>query len=440
MLSGLNRTTNSLLKLIGLQREDLSSKFGQDVLWNIASYGVMAVSGIAINVIIWIVYSPDVLGVFNQVFAVYVIASQFAVAGIHLSVVKYVAQYATQVAIYRAINTAAILLSIVIAGLSAILLWLLSDQIGILLSSPQVARGIVYIAPALFFFSINKVLLSILNGLSRMKVYAFFQALRYILIVGALVTLILRDVPNEVLPFAFTIAEGILLVCLSVSLFKEFLLPPFVVLRKWILNHLEFGIKGLGSNVLLQMNTRVDVLVLGYFMTDFYVGIYSFVAIFIEGIYQLLIILRTVYNPLLVRLISDQKIEQLKSVINRGVRITYRFMIIGGVIAVLIYPMGALVSEDTLLYLRSWPIFAILMSGIALSSGYIPFGQILVQAGQPGLHTIMTLLLVVFNFTLNLLLIPVLGLIGAAIATALAHCVGVFLLKIFTKRILQIWI
>jgi O-antigen/teichoic acid export membrane protein len=115
-------------------------------------------------------------------------------------------------------------------------------------------------------------------------------------------------------------------------------------------------------------------------------------------------------------------------------------MIIGGVIAVLIYPMGALVSEDTLLYLRSWPIFAILMSGIALSSGYIPFGQILVQAGQPGLHTIMTLLLVVFNFTLNLLLIPVLGLIGAAIATALAHCVGVFLLKIFTKRILQIWI
>ena len=348
MLSGVNRTTNYLLKLIGLQREDLSSKFGQDVLWNIASYGVMAVSGIAINVIIWYVYSPDVLGVFNQVFAVYVIASQFAVAGIHLSVVKYVAQYATQVAIYRAINTAAILLSIVIAGLSAILLWSLSDQIGILLSSPQVARGIVYIAPALFFFSINKVLLSILNGLSRMKVYAFFQAIRYILIVGALVTLILRDVPNEVLPFAFTIAEGILLVCLSVSLFKEFLLPPFEVLRKWILNHLEFGIKGLGSNVLLQMNTRVDVLVLGYFMTDFYVGIYSFVAIFIEGIYQLLIILRTVYNPLLVRLISDQKIEQLKSVINRGVRITYWFMIIGGVIAVLIYPLGALVSEDTL--------------------------------------------------------------------------------------------
>jgi O-antigen/teichoic acid export membrane protein len=440
MLSSLNRLVNSLLKLTGLQREDLSSKFGQDVLWNIASYGVMAISGIAINVIIWYVYSPDVLGVFNQVFAVYVIASQFAVAGIHLSVVKYVAQYAVQVGIYRAINTAAILLSIVVAGLSAILLWLLSEQIGILLGSPEVAKGIVYIAPALFFFSINKVLLSILNGLSRMKLYASFQALRYLLIVGALITLILLDVPSEVLPFAFTIAEGILLICLSVSLYREFLLPPFEVLRKWVLNHLEFGIKGLGSNVLLQMNTRVDVLVLGYFMSDFHVGIYSFVAIFIEGIYQVLIVLRTVYNPLLVKLISEQRIEQLKSVIESGVRTTYRFMIIGGVIAILLYPFGVLISEDKQLYLRSWPIFAILMSGIVLSSGYIPFGQILVQAGRPGLHTIMTLLLVVFNFTVNLLLIPVLGLIGAAVATALAHGVGVVLLKIFTNRILRIWI
>ncbi|MHA2403448.1 MAG: oligosaccharide flippase family protein, partial [Candidatus Kariarchaeaceae archaeon] len=215
MLSGLNRSTNSLLKLIGLQREDLSGKFGQDVLWNIGSYGVMAVSGVIINLIIWLAYSPDVLGVFNQVFAVYVIASQFAVAGIHLSVVKYVAQYSLQVEIYRAINTAAVLLATVIAGLSAILLLLFSEPIGILLNSPEVARGIIYIAPALFFFSINKVLLSIINGLSRMKLYAIFQALRYLLIVAALVTLIIRQAPGEVLPFAFTIAEGILLLCLS---------------------------------------------------------------------------------------------------------------------------------------------------------------------------------------------------------------------------------
>ena len=80
------------------------------------------------------------------------------------------------------------------------------------------------------------------------------------------------------------------------------------------------------------------------------------------------------------------------------------------------------------------------MSGIVLSSGYIPFGQILVQAGRPGLQTILTLMLVLFNFTVNMLLIPILGIIGAAAASAMAHVVGVLLLKLFAQRILHIWI
>ncbi len=438
MRSSLYRTANSIFKLIGLERDDLSSKFGQDVLWNIASYGVMAVCGIAINIIIWAVYSPDVLGIFNQVFAVYVIASQFAVAGIHLSVVKYVAQYAEQVQTYRTINTAAVLLSTVIAGFSTFLLWGLSEPIGSLLGSPNVEIGLLYITPALFCFSINKVLLSIFNGLSRMKLFAIFQALRYLLIIGALIILILRDSPGVILPLAFTIAEGILLICLFVSLYREFLFPLFGVLRKWVLTLLEFGIKGFGSNVLLQTNTRMDVLVLGYFWSDYHVGIFSIAAIYIEGIYQFLIVLRTVYNPLLVKLISEARIEQLLSIIKRGIRITYRFMIGVGVTAVLLYPIGVLISENKQDFLQSWPVFAILMSGIVLSSGYIPFGQILLQAGRPGLHTIMTFLLVLFNFICNVMLVPVLGIIGAASATVLAHLMGVLLLKIFTNRIISI--
>lgn len=438
MHTNLDRAINYSLKLIGLERGDLSSKFGQDVLWNIASYGVMAVCGVAINVIVWYAYSPEVLGVFNQVFAVYVIASQFAVAGIHLSVVKYVAQYASQQEIYRTVNTAAVLLATGIAGLSAVLIWKLSEPIGMFLGSTGVALGLAYIAPALFFFSINKILLSVLNGLSRMKRYAVFQALRYLLIVSALIALTLRNTPGEILPFAFTIAEAILLICLSLSLYREFSLPAIGVLRKWVYTHLVFGIKGFGSNVLLQMNTRVDVLMLGYFWSDYYVGIYSFAAIFAEGIFQFLIVLRTVYNPLLVRLISNQKMERLKSLIARGLRTTYRFMLIVGAAAIILYPIGALISENKQDFLRSWPVFAILVSGIVLSSGYIPFGQILVQAGRPGLHTIMTLMLVLFNFLCNLLLVPFYGIVGAAISTALAHVVGVLLLKIFTKRILYI--
>jgi O-antigen/teichoic acid export membrane protein len=67
--------------------------------------------------------------------------------------------------------------------------------------------------------------------------------------------------------------------------------------------------KSFFSNVLLQMNTRIDVLVLGLFWSDHIVGIYSFAATLAEGVYQLLVVLRTNYNPMLVRLTLEAAVR-----------------------------------------------------------------------------------------------------------------------------------
>ncbi|MFC1461294.1 hypothetical protein ACFLQR_02100, partial [Verrucomicrobiota bacterium] len=46
-----------------------ASKFQKGVLWNALSFGVMAVSGVALNVLLVAVYGAATLGVFNQVYA-----------------------------------------------------------------------------------------------------------------------------------------------------------------------------------------------------------------------------------------------------------------------------------------------------------------------------------------------------------------------------------
>ena len=51
------------------------------------------------------------------------------------------------------------------------------------------------------------------------------------------------------------------------------------------------------SIVLIELNTKVDILMIGFFMGDYNVGIYSFAALFGEGFYQLLIVLQNVLNP-----------------------------------------------------------------------------------------------------------------------------------------------
>ncbi len=438
MLTSISRTSRQLLAWAGMDRNTLFGKFGQDVLWNLASFAIMAACGVGINLIIGHWYTAGTLGVFNQTYSIYVIASQFAVAGIHLSVVKHDAQFAGEAEIYRPANTAALILAAMFAGASCFLLLRFNLQIGKIFHSPGVARGIVYITPGLFFFSINKILLSIFNGLSRMRIYAVYQSLRYILIIIGLLVIAMIGAPGESLVLSLTLSEIILFMCILPTIYGEFSLPSFSMLRRWLQVHLDFGMRSFLSNVLLQMNTHVDVLTLGIFWSDRTVGIYSFAAILVDGIFQLPVVLRTNYNPVLVHLISGERLDDLKSTVRKGVRITYLAMSTFCLAVVLLYPLGLLVISDRSEYLQSWPILAILLTGLVIGSGYIPFSNMLLQAGRPGLHTVMTGIWVATNIGLNWLLTPHFGVWGAAVATATAYALLFVFVKLSTRLVLGI--
>ena len=425
--------------ILGMDKQVLMGKFGSDVIWNIASLAVLAVCGIVMNIIIAWYYSPDVLGAFNQVYAVYMVFSQLAVAGIHLSVLKYVAQYSSKPGTYRSLFTVGLFLASGFALVACIVFWLIRGEFGrLMMNNPGVGTGVAYATLGLFFFSINKVFLSMLNGLSRMKSYAIFQALRYIFMILALIGATILHSPGDHLGVIFSVAESLLFLCMLPVTLPEMQWPSMAMFKEWSKKHLDFGIRGFFSNVLLQLNTRVDVLILGHFYNDRIVGIYSFAAILAEGIYQLPLVLQLNYNPILVNLIADQKIDELKKTIKQGVRFSYRVMLTIGLAVVLLYPLGISLVTNKAAFMQSWPILAILMTGIVLGSGYVPFGTILLQAGRPGLHTLMIMMLVFTNIAGNYLLVPVLGATGSAIATGCSYALLMLLLKLFTKNALKL--
>jgi O-antigen/teichoic acid export membrane protein len=82
--------------------------------------------------------------------------------------------------------------------------------------------------------------------------------------------------------------------------------------------------------------------------------------------------------------------------------------------------------------------FAILMLGLAASSPWMPFNQVLLMGGKPGWHTIYILLSVAANVVLNLLLVPYYGLLGAAIATAIAFVFSALLLRRVARTLLGV--
>jgi Na+-driven multidrug efflux pump len=87
---------------------------------------------------------------------------------------------------------------------------------------------------------------------------------------------------------------------------------------------------------------------------------------------------------------------------------------------------------------QSWGLFTILMLGNILAAGYLPFQLIFNQTGHPGEQTFFIFILFATNTLLNLVLIPVLGMLGSAVATAGATVLQIVYLRQLTRRVIGI--
>ena len=68
-------------------------KLSRDIAYTLGSFFVLAISGIVINIVIMGFRDAAALGVFNLAYAVYIMLSQFAVWGLHYSVLRHAAYY-----------------------------------------------------------------------------------------------------------------------------------------------------------------------------------------------------------------------------------------------------------------------------------------------------------------------------------------------------------
>ena len=408
----------------GVSRRDylalMRSKFSQGVLWNVGSLAFLAGGGVLINLIVVRFRGEAALGVFNQVYAVYIVLSQVGVGGLQHSVLKHVSYQQSDRDRCGDITSAALILVFAISVPLSLGAFWLAEPVGNVLSSPAVAEGIRLVAPGLVFFALNKVLINVLNGLQWMRSYAVFRSVRFVLIPLFIVVIASLGLPDSSLALSLTLAEIVLFVGLVIFVYRWVVpLRPIAHMRVRLSEHLSFGLRGILSGMLMELNTRVDVLMLGYFVSDAQVGIFSFAAIMAEGIAQIPTAVRWNVDPIIGGYFASGRTEQIGVVSRRIRRVFYPAMLLIGLVAALAYPLLYDLLAGGVGLTESWPVFVIITAGVVIGAGYRPFGGLLLQAGRPGLFTLFILVLVLTNVVFNLLLIPVLGIYGAALATML---------------------
>lgn len=422
---------------IPIKKTPAYSKFSVDSFYNFISLGLLAVCGLLINFVIARKYGASTLGVFNQTYAIYLVVTQLASMGVQLSVLKYVTQSVSEEKPLDDVISSALMVVMASTTFFSLAVFFLRWPLAGLLDSSDIAPSLVFVIPGLWCLSLNKIFLSVFNALREMKIFAALSALRYAVMLVTLLVLSALNVPGKMLSIVFSTAEIVLLLpCLFLC--RDKFRFRFVPLENWFRRHLTFGLKSIPGGMIAVLNTRVDVLMLGYFLPDKQVGQYSLAAMIVEGVLQLPFVFRRNLDPIITRLYTLGQYDRLQAVIRRIRRTTFIGMALIGAALMALLPgvISFFIGDDS--FTESYRIFVVLMAGAIVAGTYLPASGILVQTGFPGHQTMWFLLCFATNVILNLGLIRLWGAMGAAVATAITFGLGVIYLKWYARKYVSI--
>lgn len=412
-----------------------TSKFRLDVLFSYGSLALLASSGIIINYVLAQIYGSSILGKFNLVYALYIILSQFSALGVHYGVLKDISLKENQhIENIRKIITSAMLLVFFIGTCTGFLIKLLAPVVHFFYDDAFVVNGVLSFTYVLPLFAMNKVMLAAFNGMRQMRLFALGQSCRYLLMLFYIGLVAFLKLDFSYLINVFYFSEQCLFLILTPIIF-------FITLKKkirfstyWFIHHFKFGKDAFLAGVFIEINSRIDVIILAAFVSSSLVGIYSFAAMIAEGFAMMLVVLRSNVNPIMSTLLHDKKYDELCEFMLQIRKYTYLIMTMVMVLTFFayIYITNHYLYDPTLS--GAWLVLLIISSCLLLVSGYLPFSDFLILANKPRRQSFQNLLVVLSNILLNFLLTPTFGIVGAAISAGMSsYIISILLIEWLAK-------
>ena len=299
---------------MGLNKDP--SNYSTDTFWSLVSFSVQIAAGAILNFSLFFIYGTEPLGVFNQLYAIFVISGQLFVFGLNDSVLKHSAEFIFDETEGVFLAVTALLLALFMGVIGGGLIALGALLVGSNFYSEAVQTGLFYMIPGTCLFVMNKVIFGLLNGRQLFKRFAFAQALRATVLVILVLYAVKMGLSLGLIGICFTITEVIVLFSQTGFLMKihrEFKGTKYSdrCFRRWGIAHLKFGSLSMPHGFLSESFIRIDILVLAFYLDDSAIGLYSFASFFVEGVYQLPVIIRNVTNPRLVHIFSERDLSAL---------------------------------------------------------------------------------------------------------------------------------
>jgi O-antigen/teichoic acid export membrane protein len=178
---------------------------------------------------------------------------------------------------------------------------------------------------------------------------------------------------------------------------------------------LRFGLPLQLNDILTFFYLRADTLMIGALLGPAQIAYYEIARKIPESISGLYEAFRSVYFPFVSKYFAGKEFGKAATLLNQSTRLLTFFTILGTLIALLFgHQIITLMFSDR--YLASAPVFALLMLRISLAFIDYTLGYSLVAAGAADKPVYINSVQTVVSLAANLMLIPLYGIVGAALA------------------------
>ena len=188
----------------------------------------------------------------------------------------------------------------------------------------------------------------------------------------------------------------------------------------------KYGIRLYPGNLAQFLNYRLDLFIVAYFLTPAEIGYYAIATMLAERLWEIPGSIRTV---LLYRVAATNDKSSAAIVTARASRVVLVFVgIICLVLAIFSYPLTLFLFGRE--YIAVAPALIALMPGVWILSCGKLLAIHLAAVGQPEISTYAAVLSLIATIVLDILLVPSMGIVGAAIASTISYIFATVILVV----------
>lgn len=412
-------------------------KFALDVGWVFASSVVSLLIGFLLRIVLARWLGATDLGLYSMIITIQAIAALVVSLGIPTALIKYVAEYRDRKDKLFQVISVAFLSSIVLGVLGGILIYALSGTVASLFNMPELASLLKILAFAFPFLPVLENLFGLLNGLRQMKTYACLLVLQNFLMTLLIVAFVWSGFGVE--GAVWGIVLSILVACIfGLYLLRRSLRIRFHGLVQGARKLTSFGSQVFAANALSLITTYTDILLIGYFLASKDVGYYS-IAVSLSTFFLLVprAIQRITY-PATSEYWSQNNHQALSVMIDKSTKYAACILLPLG-LGVGFFAREIITGVFGQQYTAAtWPLCVLIISRVIGGSIALPVGASFSGIGRPDMAWKLAATTTTSNVGLNLLFIPLWGILGAAIATMASGLLGVIIFLTFMPRILGV--